>query len=65
MLFVRLDPLFYVLDLFLGESRDLRSRSGEGDNGDLGNLRVQVRYTRRSYPGTCGRVGGREEGRDG
>ena len=40
VLLVGLDPLFYVFDLFFGESRDLRSRGGKGDNGNLSNLRV-------------------------
>ena len=44
MLFIRFHPLFDILDLLLGKSRDLCSRGGKGDDGDLGNLWVKVRY---------------------
>ena len=44
MLFVRLHPLFDIFNLFLEKGRDLRGRGGEGNNGDLRDLRVQVGY---------------------
>ena len=62
MLFIGFHPLFDVFNLLFGKSGDLRRGGGEGNNGDLGDLGVQVRYVRRGYSGPHDRVGGREEG---
>ena len=62
VLFIRLHPLFDVFNLLFGKSWNLGRRGCERNNSDLGNLRVQVRYIRRGYPGPRDRIGGREEG---